>query len=64
MPKSTGHADYQQAMALIDKNLKDINKHSDPISWNLNTALGLLARGLQTDMAELRQRLDAIGSKR
>ena len=42
MPKSTGHADYQQAMAFIDKNLKDINKHSDPISWNLNTALGFL----------------------
>lgn len=63
MAKSESKHDYSNAMALIDKNLRSINRHSDPIAWNWNTALGLLVRGIQQDTEELRERLASIDSK-
>lgn len=63
MAKSSGHDDYSSAMAHIDKNLKDINKTTDPAAWHLNAALGLLARAVQQDMAEMKAHLVSIDSK-
>jgi hypothetical protein len=62
---TAGHADYQLAMGLLDRNarlLKD-GADKDAIGWNLNTALSLLVRGFQTDMQQLQSRLDAIDKK-
>jgi hypothetical protein len=59
---ATAKDDYTQAMGLIDKNLRSIDKRADPMAWNSNAALGLLVRGIQQDMADLKKRLGAIDS--
>jgi hypothetical protein len=61
---SDPHADYKGAMGLLDQNAHLLKSaHKDPIAWNLNTALALLVRGVQTDMERLHSQLDAIDKK-
>jgi hypothetical protein len=56
--------DYRSAMGLLDQNAKTLKSaHSDPVAWNLNTALALLVRGIQQDMAEIKLRFDALDKR-
>jgi len=55
--------EYAVAMSHFMNNLTRIKPpESDPVAWELNTGLWHLAQAIERDMAEIKKRLEAIGS--
>jgi hypothetical protein len=54
--------DYAKANEYLTKNLRILNPDKDEVAWNVSTALGLLARAIQQDMALVKGRLAELNS--